>query len=147
VLEVRLSRLFISWKPWSWAVDSTEVLFTIPICPACALTFRTAFSSIIVAVYMPYRALKVASHLRLRKSLLPTVPLCCVCIHCHGKVFNESFSRNGHLWLLHFAFKCHMRIYVIYSVRNFKYINSCNYGWLLYYMTVINYNYRKEFPY
>jgi hypothetical protein len=24
----------------SWAVDSTEVLATAPLCPACALTFR-----------------------------------------------------------------------------------------------------------
>jgi hypothetical protein len=43
-LEVYLLRLFTSWKSSSWSVDSTEVLFTAPLRPACALTFRTAFS-------------------------------------------------------------------------------------------------------
>jgi hypothetical protein len=45
--------LFTSWKSLSWAVDSTEVLFTAPLCPACALTFRMTYSSFIVTVYMP----------------------------------------------------------------------------------------------
>jgi hypothetical protein len=30
-------RLFTSRKSSSWAVDSTEVLFIAPLCPACAL--------------------------------------------------------------------------------------------------------------
>jgi hypothetical protein len=52
-LEICLLRLFISWKSSPWAVDSTEVLFTAPSYPACALTFKTAFSLFSVTVYMP----------------------------------------------------------------------------------------------
>jgi hypothetical protein len=44
LLGICLLRLFTLCKS-SWVVDSTEVLFTTPLCPACALTFRTAFSS------------------------------------------------------------------------------------------------------
>jgi hypothetical protein len=40
--EICPLRLFTSWKSSSWAVDSIEVLFTTPFCPACPLTFRTA---------------------------------------------------------------------------------------------------------
>jgi hypothetical protein len=39
-LEICIFRLFTSWKSSSWAIDSTELLLTTPLCPACALTFR-----------------------------------------------------------------------------------------------------------
>jgi hypothetical protein len=45
LLETCLLHLFTSQQSLSWAVDSTEVLFTASLCPACALTFRMAFSS------------------------------------------------------------------------------------------------------
>jgi hypothetical protein len=51
LLEICILRLFTSWKS-SWAIDSTEVLFTAPLCPAYALTFRTAFISFSVITYM-----------------------------------------------------------------------------------------------
>jgi hypothetical protein len=51
-------RLLTSWKSWSW---DTLLLFTTPFCLACVLTLRTDFSSYSVTVYMPYRALKMAS--------------------------------------------------------------------------------------
>jgi hypothetical protein len=53
LLYIRLLRLFTSWKSLSCAVYSTEVMFTTPFCPACAHTFRTAFSSFSVTMYMP----------------------------------------------------------------------------------------------
>jgi hypothetical protein len=36
----------------SWAVDSAEVLFTAPLCPASTLSFRTVISSFNVTVRM-----------------------------------------------------------------------------------------------
>jgi hypothetical protein len=57
-LEIRLLRHFTSWKSSSWAVDSNEVLFAAPLCPAYVFTFRTARSSFSVTVYMPQSALK-----------------------------------------------------------------------------------------
>jgi hypothetical protein len=50
-LEICLLHLFTSWKS-SWVINSTEVLFTAPLHPACALTGRTAFSSFSVTMYM-----------------------------------------------------------------------------------------------
>jgi hypothetical protein len=52
-LVICLLRLFTSRKSSSWAIDSSEDLFTSPLCPACALTFRAAFSSFSVTFYMP----------------------------------------------------------------------------------------------
>jgi hypothetical protein len=48
VSEICLLRFFTSW-----AADSNEVLVTAPHYPVCAFTFRTAFSSFSVSVYMP----------------------------------------------------------------------------------------------
>jgi hypothetical protein len=73
-LEVCLLRLLASWKSSSWAVDYTDALFTAPPCPACALTFRTTFSSFSVTVYTPWRTLKVSSHQELCRSLLCSTP-------------------------------------------------------------------------
>jgi hypothetical protein len=53
LLEIFLLRLFISWMSSSCAVDSTEVSFIAPLCPAYAFTFRTAFSLFDVTIYMP----------------------------------------------------------------------------------------------
>jgi hypothetical protein len=52
-LEIRLLRPFTFWKSSSWAVDSTEVLFTAPLCPAYALSLRTVFISFSVTAYIP----------------------------------------------------------------------------------------------
>jgi hypothetical protein len=50
--------LFASQKSSSWAVNSTEVLFTALLCPAYAHTLRMAFSTFSVTVHMLYRVLK-----------------------------------------------------------------------------------------
>jgi hypothetical protein len=63
-------RLFTFWKSSSWAVDSTVVLFTALLWPACALTFRTAFSPFSVTVYKQQRALKSGFPSRILQSLL-----------------------------------------------------------------------------
>jgi hypothetical protein len=52
-IEIYLLRRFISRKSSSWTVESTEILFTALLCPACALTFRTVFSLFCVTVCMP----------------------------------------------------------------------------------------------
>jgi hypothetical protein len=45
LLKICLLHLFTSLKLSSWAVDSTEILFTALLCPSCALTFGTALRS------------------------------------------------------------------------------------------------------
>jgi hypothetical protein len=57
-LEICLLRFYTSWKSSSLTADSNEDLVTATHCPACAFTFRTAFSSFSVSVYMPQKALK-----------------------------------------------------------------------------------------
>jgi hypothetical protein len=51
-LEIRLLRLFTSWKSSSWATNSNEVLVTASHFPAYTFTFRTACSSFNISVYM-----------------------------------------------------------------------------------------------
>jgi hypothetical protein len=53
LLEVCLLCVFPLWKSSSWDIDFIEVLFTVPLYPACALTLKMAFSSFSVAMYMP----------------------------------------------------------------------------------------------
>lgn len=53
LLQVCILRHVTFWKSPSCAVDSTEVLFVTPLCPACAHIFWTPFSSFSVIVYMP----------------------------------------------------------------------------------------------
>jgi hypothetical protein len=42
LLQTCLLHLFTSWKS-SWAIDSTEVLFNAPLCPASALHLQDGF--------------------------------------------------------------------------------------------------------
>jgi hypothetical protein len=82
-LEICLLRLFTSWKS-SWAVDSTEVLFTTPLYPACALAF-SLFSVCTTAHALQHRALP--RRIRIQQSslslLIPLVPLNVgLCVFC-----------------------------------------------------------------
>jgi hypothetical protein len=52
-LKVCLLHLFISRKSSSWAVDSAEVYFITPFCPAFTPSFRAAFSLFSATLYMP----------------------------------------------------------------------------------------------
>jgi hypothetical protein len=58
LLDILHLRHFTCWKSSSWAIDSTEVLFTTPLRPSCALAFRMAFYSFDVTVCMLIRTLK-----------------------------------------------------------------------------------------
>jgi hypothetical protein len=52
LLEICLLCLFTVWKSLFRVIDSTEVLFTAPVYPSGALTFRMAFTSFSVTTDM-----------------------------------------------------------------------------------------------
>jgi hypothetical protein len=69
-LEICLLHLFTSYMSSSWTADSTEILFTVPLCPACIITFRTAFKSFSFTVNMPKIAVKSTFYLEIYNYLL-----------------------------------------------------------------------------
>jgi hypothetical protein len=69
-------------KSSSWAVDPTEVLFTAPLYPACALTIRTTFSLFSLTVYLPQRGQKIGFPFRaLQKFALFSSALITIEVH------------------------------------------------------------------
>jgi hypothetical protein len=102
LLQICLLHLFTSWKLSTWAIDSTEVLFTTPLCPACALTFRYGLQFIQCYCVYAVKSAKSGFDLDLYKRLL------CSPLHYSQHRSTQSFpplhpvSTEYSIYLLHY---------------------------------------------